>query len=89
MTKCPKCRATSGDDWSRCRGKCPMTMSPHFDQAIAEKFSRADPNRDALIITLRTLFNASPYGRAAHADAEEFADALFDAYEIKPKKRND
>lgn len=29
-TKCPKCRAVSGDDWSQCKGVCPMPMSPYF-----------------------------------------------------------
>lgn len=29
-TVCPKCAATSGDDWSQCGGDCPMPMSPHF-----------------------------------------------------------
>lgn len=28
---CPKCKNTSGDDWTQCRGSCPMPMSPHFN----------------------------------------------------------
>lgn len=28
--KCPKCGAAGGDDWSQCRGDCPMPASPHF-----------------------------------------------------------
>lgn len=28
---CPKCGATSGDDWSQCKGSCPMPGSPHYD----------------------------------------------------------
>ena len=27
---CPKCRQDSGNDWSQCRGKCPLPMSPHY-----------------------------------------------------------
>jgi hypothetical protein len=27
--RCPKCGAGSGDDWSQCRGACPMPGSPH------------------------------------------------------------
>jgi len=27
---CPKCQAVSGNDWSQCRGQCPLPMSPHF-----------------------------------------------------------
>lgn len=27
---CPKCDAVSGDDWSQCKGRCPMPMSPHY-----------------------------------------------------------
>lgn len=28
--RCPKCGAESGDDWSQCRGSCPMSGSPHY-----------------------------------------------------------
>lgn len=35
-TQCPKCKAFSGDDWTQCGGKCPMTMSPHFDKKTKE-----------------------------------------------------
>jgi hypothetical protein len=28
---CPKCGARSGDDWSQCKGSCPMFGSPHHD----------------------------------------------------------
>jgi hypothetical protein len=30
--ECPKCGYTSGDDWSQCRGSCPMPGSPHYDE---------------------------------------------------------
>ena len=30
MIQCPKCKAVSGDDWSQCRGLCPMPGSPHY-----------------------------------------------------------
>jgi hypothetical protein len=30
---CPKCRASSGDDWEQCKGSCPMPMSPHYTPA--------------------------------------------------------
>lgn len=33
---CPKCNHTSGDDWSQCRGQCPMRGSPHFDLITAK-----------------------------------------------------
>lgn len=33
--RCPKCKATSGDDWSQCRGDCPMPMSPHYSTTVA------------------------------------------------------
>lgn len=26
---CPKCQATSGNDWSQCLGACPIPGSPH------------------------------------------------------------
>lgn len=28
--QCPKCKKFSGDDWSQCKGVCPMSDSPHF-----------------------------------------------------------
>lgn len=30
MWQCPKCKNFSGDDWSQCRGQCPVTISPHY-----------------------------------------------------------
>jgi len=30
---CPKCKATSGDDWSQCEGSCPLHISPHYKHA--------------------------------------------------------
>jgi len=29
--RCPRCDAISGDDWSQCRGRCPLEGSPHYD----------------------------------------------------------
>jgi hypothetical protein len=31
---CPKCDKFSGDDWSQCKGSCPVPGSPHFDESI-------------------------------------------------------
>jgi len=28
--QCPKCGYLSGDDWSQCKGECPMIGSPHY-----------------------------------------------------------
>lgn len=28
MTTCPKCKYTSGNDWSQCGGSCPMDSHP-------------------------------------------------------------
>jgi hypothetical protein len=41
-TVCPKCRARSGDDWSQCKGMCPMVGSPHFDPTWA--LGECDPD---------------------------------------------
>lgn len=30
QTGCPKCGASSGDDWSQCKGFCPIPASPHY-----------------------------------------------------------
>jgi hypothetical protein len=30
MTRCPKCKAVSGDSWAQCKGSCPMPGSPHY-----------------------------------------------------------
>lgn len=34
MSECPKCGATSGDDWRYCLGACPMPASPHYTPYI-------------------------------------------------------
>lgn len=31
---CPKCKRTSGGDWSQCGDNCPMPVSPHYKKAI-------------------------------------------------------
>jgi len=41
--RCPKCRAYSGDDWSQCKGKCPVEQSPYFDK---ESLAKYGPLRD-------------------------------------------
>lgn len=28
---CPKCGYYKGDDWTQCKGRCPLSFSPHFD----------------------------------------------------------
>lgn len=35
--KCPKCKSVSGDDWSRCKGSCPIKFSPYYDSNIYRK----------------------------------------------------
>lgn len=32
--RCPKCSATSGGDWSQCKGACPMPLSPHYAASL-------------------------------------------------------
>ena len=29
--RCIKCGYPSGDDWTQCKGVCPVQQSPHFD----------------------------------------------------------
>lgn len=31
---CPKCGATSGNDWTQCGGSCPMLGSPHYKAPV-------------------------------------------------------
>jgi uncharacterized protein (UPF0264 family) len=40
--KCPKCKASSGDDWTQCGGVCPMPMSPYYksNQEVAMKYTK-------------------------------------------------
>lgn len=35
--KCPKCSKYSGDDWSQCKGSCPMPMSPCYNKTLMEE----------------------------------------------------
>jgi hypothetical protein len=36
-TECPKCSEISGDDWSQCKGRCPMPMSPHNTATLKDR----------------------------------------------------
>lgn len=36
--KCPKCKQYSGDSWVQCNNKCPLIISPHFDNETHEKY---------------------------------------------------
>jgi hypothetical protein len=29
---CPKCGVSSGNDWSQCKGSCPIPVSPYYDK---------------------------------------------------------
>lgn len=55
MTTCSKCRATSGNDWSQCKGSCPMPGSPHHDAEanfganIAKRKTRKKPVRESQV----------------------------------------
>lgn len=43
---CLKCGAISGNDWSQCKGSCPIPASPHFDphcEFISEPFPAGGP----------------------------------------------
>ena len=45
MSKCPKCSAESGDDWTQCHGSCPIECSPHFNATLKKVLS---PDYDPL-----------------------------------------
>ena len=49
---CPKCGAASGDDWSQCKGSCPMFGSPHYDP---NALSSETYTRDELVTLLAHL----------------------------------
>lgn len=55
MTTCPKCLHTSGDDWSQCRGECPMPGSPHNRGDTFEAF-QARVTAAARVITEADLY---------------------------------
>lgn len=41
--KCPKCGASSGDDWGQCDDACPMLGSPHYSGYERLKYRLALP----------------------------------------------
>jgi hypothetical protein len=50
-TCCPKCGAVSGDDWSQCKGFCPMPGSPHYSKTEMPAHSLRSPmTNDAVLI---------------------------------------
>ena len=40
---CPKCQATSGDDWSHCELKCCLAISPFYSREVAAHFGAPVP----------------------------------------------
>lgn len=36
--ECPKCGKLSGDDWSQCDKKCPVSISPYYDRETFRKY---------------------------------------------------
>lgn len=38
QAQCPKCGAFSGDDWSQCKGFCPLSISPHYHLSTEIEF---------------------------------------------------
>jgi hypothetical protein len=34
--QCPKCQSFHGNDWSQCKGSCPMEMSPHYSAPVTD-----------------------------------------------------
>ena len=40
IIQCPKCLMFSGDDWTQCRGGCPMKMSPHYDAQVEGNYQQ-------------------------------------------------
>lgn len=40
---CPKCGATSGDNWSQCGDSCPMPISPVYSAALETLFNAEMP----------------------------------------------
>lgn len=63
---CPKCSATSGNDWSQCRGSCPMPMSPHYGRVSCAQLDvdalRYEFQRDRMIVSQRASWDASDPG---------------------------
>lgn len=37
--QCPRCKSYSGDSWACPGGKCPLTMSPHFDSETQSHYA--------------------------------------------------
>ena len=35
LWRCPRCKMTSGNDWSQCEKRCPIPVSPHYDERLA------------------------------------------------------
>lgn len=58
--RCPKCSATSGGDWSQCRGSCPMLDSPHYDRLGL----REEPEQRR---SIKHAFTGSVFMQAARA----------------------
>ncbi|MCK1543358.1 hypothetical protein IVB12_15690 [Bradyrhizobium sp. 179] len=58
MTTCPKCGATSGNDWSQCKGSCPLPGSPHHKP---EQKRRVINAAEALYCVRETVMQSGYY----------------------------
>lgn len=54
--QCLKCKKFSGDDWSQCKGYCPVEGSPDFQASAVEQYGApVEMSREEMCIEVRGL----------------------------------
>ena len=43
--RCPRCHMTNGNDWSQCGMRCPLPVSPHYDERLAAAMDYPIPHQ--------------------------------------------
>lgn len=81
--KCPKCGFESGDDWAQCSGKCPMPMSPHYENKAKTRDELIDKAADAFYATDPSDVDAFTAGaKWADANPPPEVQGLIEALQI-------
>lgn len=83
--RCPKCSATSGGDWSQCRGSCPMLDSPHYDRlGLREESEHRGPTKHAF--TGSVFAQAARAAQGLHGPEEQLCEISHYAANVEAQK---
>lgn len=86
MIACPKCNKLSGDDWSQCKGSCPMKGEVEMSDEAGKIELIPLTKREADIANMRYVEGWNAAIEAAAKVSEEYRDDVA-PYEIRNLKK--